>query len=190
MDALKITHIIMPLTLAFLYIYFILFLVKHLLLRIIFSGFRFSWLASSSFCSFCTAYLYTRCSIRALGMRLTRTRKTKWMWRKLGTTRKMENVCMSYFWKWGKISLMSNSKKCSSNLFNYNREYLRRYQQESFCETCQIIKSPRTYHCPKCGKCIQRREKHSDLINMCVGTRNMKIFMQHLFISMVNSHFI
>lgn len=50
-----------------------------------------------------------------------------------------------------------------------------------------MVKSPRTFHCPACDKCILRREKHSELIGGCVGANNTKIFIQYLFVAMVDS---
>lgn len=38
-----------------------------------------------------------------------------------------------------------------------SREYIERYQQCSFCNICEIIKTPRTFHCVTCDKCVLRR---------------------------------
>ena len=53
--------------------------------------------------------------------------------------------------------------------------------QERKCETCHIIKPPKTSHCRFCDNCIQGLDHHCFFISNCVGIRNHKDFLFFCF---------
>ena len=83
------------------------------------------------------------------------------------------------------LILMMRENITYQRLHTLENEYLGLYKEPSFCEVCEMMRAARSHHCFQCQRCILRKEKHSELIGMCVGERNMKIFMQYLFIAMV-----
>jgi hypothetical protein len=46
------------------------------------------------------------------------------------------------------------------------------------CEKCVCIKPPRAHHCSVCGRCINKMDHHCPWVNNCVGSNNMKYFLQ------------
>lgn len=45
------------------------------------------------------------------------------------------------------------------------------------CHTCNLLKPPRSKHCPVCKRCIGRLDHHCIFINNCVGVGNHHWFM-------------
>jgi hypothetical protein len=58
---------------------------------------------------------------------------------------------------------------------------LQEFSPITLCEHCRIIKTPRTRHCPLCGKCSDRFDHHCPWINNCIGRGNIKRF--YLFLT-------
>ena len=47
----------------------------------------------------------------------------------------------------------------------------------SYCETCKIMRPPRSYHCGECGYCIEVHDHHCPWMGTCIGKRNIKYFV-------------
>ncbi|KAH1019213.1 hypothetical protein HUJ04_009064 [Dendroctonus ponderosae] len=49
------------------------------------------------------------------------------------------------------------------------------------CAICHGYKAPRSHHCRKCGRCVQKKDHHCPWINNCVGWGNHAHFTYFLF---------
>eukprot|EP00403_Amphidinium_massartii_P006021 CAMPEP_0178375644 /NCGR_PEP_ID=MMETSP0689_2-20121128/2995_1 /TAXON_ID=160604 /ORGANISM="Amphidinium massartii, Strain CS-259" /LENGTH=245 /DNA_ID=CAMNT_0019995645 /DNA_START=332 /DNA_END=1069 /DNA_ORIENTATION=- len=45
-----------------------------------------------------------------------------------------------------------------------------------WCHTCEIVRPPRSSHCPECDNCVLRFDHHCPFVNNCVGQRNYPFF--------------
>ena len=51
-----------------------------------------------------------------------------------------------------------------------------------YCETCQIVRPLRVFHCRICDKCIIRHDHHCGFVNNCIGKDNhLKFFIFIIF---------
>ena len=55
------------------------------------------------------------------------------------------------------------------------------------CEGKETWKPPRAHHCRECNFCVFKMDHHCPWINNCVGSRNLKYFLQFLFYIMLAS---
>lgn len=55
-----------------------------------------------------------------------------------------------------------------------------------YCETCHLIRDIRTFHCYKCGICIERHDHHCIYLSNCVGFYNYRKFLLFVFISFIH----
>ena len=51
------------------------------------------------------------------------------------------------------------------------------------CPTCNIIKTPRSFHCKFCDVCVAVHDHHCPWVGSCVGQRNHKMFTIYNFIT-------
>jgi hypothetical protein len=51
----------------------------------------------------------------------------------------------------------------------------------SFCDTCNIVRPPRAFHCSYCDFCIEIHDHHCPWMGTCIGLRNLRYFIAFLF---------
>lgn len=52
---------------------------------------------------------------------------------------------------------------------------------ENICPYCEVLKTPRSFHCGICSRCVYRFDHHCVWLNNCVGIRNHNSFFIFLF---------
>ena len=63
---------------------------------------------------------------------------------------------------------------------NDNNKYIPHIFTERPCNTCNIIRPPKTSHCVICDNCIMDLDHHCFYISNCIGKRNRKYFVLFL----------
>lgn len=58
------------------------------------------------------------------------------------------------------------------------------------CNTCNIIKAPRTHHCKICNFCVDRLDHHCPWVANCIGRKNHREFVMLLFLSTFESIYV
>ena len=59
----------------------------------------------------------------------------------------------------------------------------------SYCNTCKILRPPRSFHCNQCGICVEVHDHHCPWVGTCVGHRNIRYFIMFLFSTSLHGFF-
>ena len=49
------------------------------------------------------------------------------------------------------------------------------------CDLCMRLRFPRTKHCPFCDECVLDFDHHCDILDMCIGGKNLRLFRTFLW---------
>ena len=55
-----------------------------------------------------------------------------------------------------------------------------KHNKLSYCNTCKILRPPRSFHCGNCGVCVEAHDHHCPWVGTCVGLRNVRYFVGFL----------
>jgi len=77
-------------------------------------------------------------------------------------------------------------KQIKENI-NISNQYTPRIFTKRPCNTCNIIRPPKTSHCVICDNCIMEMDHHCFYISNCIGIRNRKYFVFFLFYGFILS---
>lgn len=58
-----------------------------------------------------------------------------------------------------------------------------------YCITCNLIRDVRTFHCDRCGLCIEKHDHHCGYLSNCVGVYNYKKFFLFIIIAFIHVSF-
>jgi hypothetical protein len=50
----------------------------------------------------------------------------------------------------------------------------------SYCNSCNILRPPRAFHCPYCDFCVEVHDHHCPWVGTCIGPRNIHYFIAFL----------
>ena len=86
--------------------------------------------------------------------------------------------CMLVLSDPGKIITTSNkntSQAIEVPILNTNR----------YCNTCRVIKGPKTHHCSSCDMCIDGFDHHCPWLANCIGKSNYSLFMGFVLVTTI-----
>jgi len=57
----------------------------------------------------------------------------------------------------------------------------KKHNKLSYCDTCNMLRPPRSFHCAQCGVCVEVHDHHCPWVGTCIGYRNMRQFLGFLW---------
>jgi palmitoyltransferase ZDHHC9/14/18 len=57
----------------------------------------------------------------------------------------------------------------------------------AYCQTCKVMRPPRSFHCGTCNTCIEVHDHHCPWVGTCVARRNHKYFAGFLLTTSLHS---
>ena len=57
------------------------------------------------------------------------------------------------------------------------------------CPSCDIVKTPRVFHCKECNVCIAVHDHHCPWLGVCIGQRNHAMFYSYCWITKIHCLF-
>ena len=58
-----------------------------------------------------------------------------------------------------------------------------------YCSTCNLIRDIRTFHCDRCGLCIEKHDHHCGYLSNCVGVYNYRKFFFFIIVAFTHLMF-
>ena len=58
-----------------------------------------------------------------------------------------------------------------------------------YCTTCHLIRDVRTFHCDRCGLCVEKHDHHCGYLSNCVGVYNYRKFITFVIIAFIHVSF-
>mmetsp|Transcript_32784 Transcript_32784/g.50039 ORF Transcript_32784/g.50039 Transcript_32784/m.50039 type:complete len:106 (-) Transcript_32784:935-1252(-) len=55
------------------------------------------------------------------------------------------------------------------------------------CPSCDIVKTPRVFHCKHCNVCVAVHDHHCPWLGACIGQRNHSVFMAYCITTMMHA---
>ena len=55
-----------------------------------------------------------------------------------------------------------------------------------YCTTCHLIRDVRTFHCDRCGLCVEKHDHHCGYLSNCVGVYNYPKFFLFLIVACIH----
>ena len=62
-----------------------------------------------------------------------------------------------------------------------------KHNKLSYCQTCKILRPPRSFHCSSCGVCVEVHDHHCPWVGNCVGHRNIRYFIGFLLFTSLHA---
>ena len=57
----------------------------------------------------------------------------------------------------------------------------RKIHPDDICPRCEVLTTPRSFHCCLCDKCVEGYDHHCPWLNNCIGANNRNPFLCFLF---------
>lgn len=80
-----------------------------------------------------------------------------------------------------KFRLVDMKKEGASKSGGEKEAFANRLEQLVYCETCEMLRPPRSFHCSTCNVCIEVHDHHCPWVGTCVAYRNHRYFTMFLF---------
>ena len=83
------------------------------------------------------------------------------------------------FYHLNKFSYLQPARNDQGQIVPIDKKH--RQNKLSYCNICDMLRPPRSFHCSQCGVCIEAHDHHCPWVGTCIGYRNVKYFIAFLF---------